>query len=94
MGLLKFASLIVRGLNVPDLRKGRTQVAFLQETHFRGGSIPKLTNGAFPTVYHSVSLISKSKGVSILLVKSVPADVRGAATRCAGSFSPSEGDGV
>lgn len=80
MGLLKVTSLNVRGLNTPekhsqllaDLQKCKTQVAFLQEMHFRGDRIPKLTNGAFPTVYHSISPISKSKGVSILMAKSDP----------------------
>lgn len=80
MGLLKVTSLNVRGPNVPekrsqlltDLRKGKTQIAFLQETHFHGDRIPKLTNGAFPTAYHSISPISKSKGVSILEAKLVP----------------------
>lgn len=80
MGHLKITSLNVRGLNVPekrsqllaDLRRGKTHVAFLQETHFRADSIPRLTNGAFPMAYHSVSPISKSKGVSIILAGSVP----------------------
>lgn len=80
MGLLKVTSLNVKGLSAPekcsrllaDLRKCKIQVAFLQETHFQGDRIPKLTNKAFPTEYHSPSPISKSKGVSILIAKPVP----------------------
>lgn len=80
MGHLKITPLNVRGLNIPekrsqllaDLRRGKTHVAFLQETYFRADSIPRLTNGAFPVAYHSVSPISKSKGVSIILARSVP----------------------
>lgn len=79
MSLLKITSLNVQCCNTSEklsqllagLRKSKTQVAFLQETHFRGDHIPKLTNGAFPTAYNSVSPISKSKGVSILLAISV-----------------------
>lgn len=64
MGLLKVTSLNVRGLSAPEkrsqllanLRKSKTQVAFLQETHFRGDNVPKLTNKTFPTVYHCPSL--------------------------------------
>lgn len=80
MGHLKVTSFNVRGLNVPekcswllaDLWKCKTQVAFLQEMHFRNDTVPRLTNRDFPLAHHSPSPVTKSKGVSILIVKSVP----------------------
>lgn len=50
----------------------RSQIVFLQETHFHARKILKLSNKAYPVVYYSPSPISKAKGVSILLERSVP----------------------
>lgn len=94
MGLLKITSLNVRSLHTPekclqllaDLRKCKTQVAFLQETHFRGDSIRKLTNGTFPMVYHGVSPISKSKGVSNLLANQCRGQSRRSGQMCRVGF--------
>lgn len=77
---LKLVSWNVKGLNVPEkhssclaeLWRQRPQVAFLQETHFQADKIPKLHSKHFPTVYHSVSPSTKSKGTSILLAKTLP----------------------
>lgn len=44
---------------------------FLQETHFKTGSIPRLANKRSPEVYHATCADSKTKGVSILLAKSL-----------------------
>lgn len=51
-------------------------MVFLQETHFRSDSIPKLHNSFNPTVYHATNDYSKSKGVSILISKNCPLQVQ------------------
>lgn len=38
---------------VADLRKGKTQIDFLQEMHLRRDSVPKLTNKDFSWAYHT-----------------------------------------
>lgn len=45
------------------------QIIFLQETHFRSDSTPKLTNHIYRTVLHSTNPNAKMKGVSILISK-------------------------
>lgn len=73
-------SLNTKGLNVPekrrmllnDLHRHKVKLAFIQETHFKGGSLPILKNKLFPTVYHSTFGTVKSRGVSILISRSVP----------------------
>lgn len=75
---LKVYSLNTKGLNIPEKRSSvlaevhrhRAQVVFLQETHFKLGSIPRLSNSRFPEVFHATCADSKTKGVSILLAKS------------------------
>lgn len=70
----------VKGLNTPekrsmvllDLHRQKADIAFLQVTHFRADSIPKLSNRNHLTAYHSCNTESKSKGVSILNGKRVP----------------------
>lgn len=70
----------VRGLNIPEkrvsllreLKKGRPQFVFLQETHFRTNQVPKITNAYFPTAYHATNDLAKTKGVTILLSKDTP----------------------
>lgn len=77
---VRLTSLNVKGLNVPgkrsrllrDLTKMWSQIVILPETYFHYSKIPKLSNRAFPVVYHSPSPISKAKGVNILLARSVP----------------------
>lgn len=77
---IKFTSLNARGLAtsekrfrlLSDLKKSRTQVVLIQETHFKHQAIPRLCNRDFPNAYHAASPLSKSKGVSILIAKSIP----------------------
>lgn len=77
---IKLISLNVKGLNTPEKRsqlllsmqRNKADIMFLQETHFHTDSTPKLRNHYFPTAYHSTNLLSKSKGVSILLAKHCP----------------------
>lgn len=71
-------SLNVKGFNIPEKRSSvlaeahrhRAQVIFLQETHFKTGSIPALADKCFPVVFHAICTDSKTKDVSILLAKS------------------------
>lgn len=70
----------VKGLNIPEkrvsllreLKKGRPQFVFLQETHFRTNQIPRLTNAYFNRAYHATNDLAKTKGVTILLRKDNP----------------------
>lgn len=55
-----------------DLHHLKSDVAFIQETHFRNDKLPILKNRSFPTVYHSTNQSAKSRGVSILLSGRVP----------------------
>lgn len=67
----------VRGLNIPEkrssllreLKKGRPNFVFLQETHFKTNHIPRLTDSYFTEAHHATNNTSKSKGVSILISK-------------------------
>uniref|UniRef100_A0A8C5QX73 exodeoxyribonuclease III n=1 Tax=Leptobrachium leishanense TaxID=445787 RepID=A0A8C5QX73_9ANUR len=69
-----------KGLNIPekrsaaltDFRKHKASIVFVQETHFRVGSRPRLTDSNFPTGLFSDTPGSKSKGTAILFHKSVP----------------------
>lgn len=73
-------SLNAKGLNVPekrrmflnDLKQTRTDVAFVQETHFKGSGLPFIQNRFFPCVYHASNQEAKSKGLSILISSRVP----------------------
>lgn len=75
-----FCSLNMRGLNIPEkrfkllymLQKSKIQIAFIQETHFRSDSVPKLFNHYFPTVYLASTDSYKTKGVAILISKNCP----------------------
>lgn len=67
----------IRGLNVPEkrstllreLKKGSPHFAFLQETHFKTHSIPRLTDSYFIEAHHAKNTLTKSKGVTILISK-------------------------
>lgn len=80
---VKFCSLNMRGLNIPEkrskllhtLRQNKVQIAFIQETHFRSDNIPTLSNHHFPTAYHATNEEYKTKGVSILIAKNCPFQV-------------------
>lgn len=77
---LKLLSLKAKGLYTPEkrslvltaMRTMKSDIIYLQETHFRTNAIPKFSNHSFPHSFHATSPISKSKGVSILLSKNVP----------------------
>lgn len=55
-----------------SLTKQKAQFIFLQETHFRSNSIPKISNHIYQTAFHSTNPIAKTKGVSILVSKQAP----------------------
>lgn len=81
---VKLYSINIKGRNTPQKRsrlllllwKAKADVVFIQETHFKSDNIPKLTNSAYPTVYHATNLDSKSKGVSILISKNCPLQIQ------------------
>lgn len=76
----KVTSLNTKGLNTPekrrilltDLKKSRTDIAFIQETHFKTNKSPALQNRFFPHAYHSTNSSGKSRGVSILISNRLP----------------------
>ena len=80
MTKLNVTSYNVKGLNNPEKRSKllaelsrlKSQIIFLQETHFKNDKIPKLGNRKFPTVYHIASQSTKTNGVSILVSNQVP----------------------
>lgn len=67
----------VKGLNILEkrimllrgLKKVKPSFVFLHETHFKSGSVPKLFDKHYSTVYHALSPQHKSKGVSILITQ-------------------------
>lgn len=73
----KIISLNARGLNLPEkrsqvllsLHRNKADIVFLQETHFKTNSIPKLSNQRFPIALHATNHEAKTKGVSILIAK-------------------------
>lgn len=74
---LKCISLNAKGLNLPEKRtqvlssltKHKAHFIYLQETHFRSDSIPKLSNHVYQSAFHATNPISKTKAVSILISK-------------------------
>lgn len=77
---IKLISLNVGGLNIPEKRsqllqsmhKNNADIIFLQETHFKTNSIPKLFNVRYPISLHATNQTSKTKGVSIIIAKHCP----------------------
>lgn len=77
---IKVMSLNAKGLNIPekrrmlldDLKRSNTDIAFIQETHFKTNRLPYLQNRHFPVAYHSMNPRAKSKGVSILISSKIP----------------------
>lgn len=77
---LRIVSWNVNGLNTPEnrsivlreLHRLKAGVCLIQETYFRGDAIPRLRNRRYPQTYHSCTLESKSKGVSILIGHKTP----------------------
>lgn len=82
--VLKIVSLNVQGLNTPEKRSKllltmhrlKANVIFLQETHFRSNNTPKLSNAQYPTVLHATNPLHKTKGVSILIAKNCPFQIK------------------
>lgn len=80
MDTINIFSLNTKGLNIPekrrmllhDLKRAHTDIAFLQETHFKTGNPPCLKKWYFPHYYHATNVAARSKGVSILLSTVVP----------------------
>lgn len=70
MEVINVISLNAKGLNVPEKRLMllqdvhclKSDVAFVQETHFRDKKLPILKNRSFPMDYHSTNLTAKSQG--------------------------------
>lgn len=70
----------VNTLNIPEkrskllkeLKKTKPSIVFLQETHFKGQNIPKLTDNNFTKVFHATNPLAKTKGTSIFLNKNSP----------------------
>lgn len=52
-----------------ELHKAKPAVVFLQETHFKTGTVPILHDKHYPHIFHATNPISKSKGISSLLHK-------------------------
>lgn len=67
-----------------ELRGLHANVAFIQETHFKGESAPTLSNRHFPVTFSNNNPSAKTKGVSILVSKSTPFSLQE-------KFSDSEG---
>lgn len=55
-----------------DLKKSHTDIAFIQETHFKTDRLNYLQNRFYPLTYHSTNPKSKSKRVSILISSKIP----------------------
>lgn len=69
----------VRGLNIPEKRsvlreihRLRSHNCFLQETHSTAAGRLLLRDTRYPQIYHATFPDTKSKGVSMLIHKSVP----------------------
>lgn len=70
----------VQGLNTPEkrttllreIKKGKPHFIMLQETHFKTGHVPRLTDSNFTRAYHATNDHAKTKGVSILISKNSP----------------------
>uniref|UniRef100_A0A8C5LYI8 Reverse transcriptase domain-containing protein n=1 Tax=Leptobrachium leishanense TaxID=445787 RepID=A0A8C5LYI8_9ANUR len=77
---LSIMSINARGLNLPekrsqalrDFRNCKASVVFIQETHLRGDTHPKLTDAHYPTGFYSNHPTSKSKGTALLFHKHIP----------------------
>lgn len=68
---LKLISINAKGLNLPEkrsqllltMKRNQADIIFIQETHFRTDSIPKLKNMNYPETYHSTTPSSKTRGI-------------------------------
>lgn len=84
----------VRGLNIPEkratllreLKKGKPHFVLLQETHFKTHHVQRLTDSNFTRAFHATNDLAKSKGVSILVSKDAPFELREQLTDTEGRF--------
>ncbi|CAH2284613.1 AP-1 complex-associated regulatory isoform X1 [Pelobates cultripes] len=91
---LTILSLNARGLNKPekratalrDFHSASASIVYLQETHFKEGSRPKLHDHRYPTGYFSDYHGGKARGTAILLHKRVPLQEMGVQTDREGRF--------
>uniref|UniRef100_A0A8C5WF74 exodeoxyribonuclease III n=1 Tax=Leptobrachium leishanense TaxID=445787 RepID=A0A8C5WF74_9ANUR len=80
MTKIRFISLNVRGLNIPqkrrkaltDLHRQGGDIVFLQETHFRADAAPSLSSRFYSQSFYSIYDASKARGVAILLARHIP----------------------
>ncbi|CAH2325081.1 Hypothetical predicted protein, partial [Pelobates cultripes] len=78
--MLTYWSNNVHELNIPEKRSqlqrqlwaAKASVAFLQETHFKGGDAPKLENRRFPLGFYANHQTAKKAGVAILFAQTTP----------------------
>lgn len=52
-------------------------MVYLQETHFKKGSVPSLSSSRFQKAFHYTNPEAKLKGVTILIAKDLPFHVTG-----------------
>uniref|UniRef100_A0A8C5Q0C8 Reverse transcriptase domain-containing protein n=1 Tax=Leptobrachium leishanense TaxID=445787 RepID=A0A8C5Q0C8_9ANUR len=91
---LRFLTYNTKGLNIPEKRRRlfreartlRASVLFLQETHFKRGSAPRLTHADYPTGYFSDFHGGKSRGVAILFSKEIPVTLEEVLADCEGRY--------
>lgn len=77
---LKFYSLNAKDLNTSEKRSQALGVAwspgahavFFQGIHFRSDAIPRLADRNYTQVFYATTPISKSKGVSVLILGWLP----------------------
>lgn len=80
MEVLNVTLLNAKGLNTPEKRRMllhdlqclKSDIAFIQETHFRDNKVLLLRSESLPMVYHATNQSAKSRGVSILISGRVP----------------------
>ncbi|KAM3931013.1 serpin B3-like [Leptodactylus fuscus] len=80
MDSITLASIYTNGLNSPGKRSSllrllwaeKNRMAFIQETHFQGGSVFVLLSPRLPDLYHSCYSDSKFRGVNLLVSRSIP----------------------
>lgn len=77
---LNFTSYNIRGLNtnikrkaiLGELKKSRTNVAFIQETHLKKGGRHIFNEHWFPHTYNSYAHNTRAKGVAIWISRDTP----------------------
>lgn len=91
---VKFYSLNIKGLNVPEkrsklllmLKRSKADIILIQETHFKTNNLPTFKDKKFPQIFNATYPDSKTRGVSILISKYCPFKVLDAKTDNEGRF--------